>query len=78
MSDPARYRSRDEVTKVREERDPIERMKGHLLKEKISDEVGIKKIDTEIKNIVLDAAEFAQTSPEPDPSELFTNILIGD
>lgn len=76
MSDPARYRSRDEVSKVREERDPIERMKGHLLKEKIADEPSLKKIDTDIKNVVLDAAEYAQNSPEPEPSDLYTDILV--
>ena len=76
MSDPARYRSRDEVSKVREERDPIERMKGHLLKEKIADEPSLKKIDTDIKHVVLDAAEYAQNSPEPEPSDLYTDILV--
>ncbi|MBL25401.1 MAG: pyruvate dehydrogenase (acetyl-transferring) E1 component subunit alpha [Rhodospirillaceae bacterium] len=76
MSDPARYRSREEVAKVREERDPIERLRARLLRETISDEATLKKIDTEVKNVVLDAAEFAQTSPEPDPSELYTDVLL--
>ena len=76
MSDPAKYRSREEVTKVREERDPIERMKGTLLRAGTADEAALKQIDTEVKNIVLDAAEFAQTSPEPEPEELYTDVLL--
>jgi pyruvate dehydrogenase E1 component alpha subunit len=76
MSDPAKYRTREEVTKVREERDPIERMRGSLLRSKTVDENALKKIDSEVKNIVLDAAEFAQTSPEPDPRELYTDVLL--
>ena len=76
MSDPAKYRTREEVTKVREERDPIERMRGSLLRSNSVDEDALKKIDNEVKNIVLDAAEFAQTSPEPDPRELYTDVLL--
>ncbi|MDP6390444.1 MAG: pyruvate dehydrogenase (acetyl-transferring) E1 component subunit alpha [Alphaproteobacteria bacterium] len=75
MSDPAKYRTREEVTKVREERDPIDRLKGVLLDGGLADEDALKEIDREVKDIVSDAAEFAQTSPEPDPSELFTDIL---
>ncbi|WP_026941449.1 pyruvate dehydrogenase (acetyl-transferring) E1 component subunit alpha [Hellea balneolensis] len=76
MSDPAKYRSRDEVTKTRSERDPIDMAKAHLLDEKWVDEAELKAIDKEIKAIVADAAEFAQTSPEPDPSELYTDVLL--
>jgi pyruvate dehydrogenase E1 component alpha subunit len=76
MSDPAKYRSRDEVTKTRSERDPIDMAKHRLLDEKWADEADLKAIDKEIKAIVLDAAEFAQTSPEPDPSELYTDVLL--
>ena len=75
MSDPAKYRTREEVTKVREERDPIDRLKGVLLDGGLADEDALKELDREVKDVVSDAAEFAQTSPEPDPSELFTDIL---
>jgi len=76
MSDPAKYRSRDEVTKTRSERDPIDMAKARLLDEKWADEDSLKAIDKEIKAIVADSAEFAQTSPEPDPSELYTDVLL--
>ncbi len=76
MSDPAKYRSRDEVTKTRSERDPIDMAKARLLDEKWVNEDELKAIDKEIKAIVADAAEFAQTSPEPDPSELYTDVLL--
>jgi len=76
MSDPAKYRTRDEVTKTRSERDPIDMAKARLLDEKWINEDELKAIDKEIKAIVADSAEFAQTSPEPDPSELFTDVLL--
>ena len=76
MSDPAKYRSREEVSKVRSERDPIDRMRVWLLDEKVADEDELKEIDRNIKDIVSDAAEFAQNSPEPDPSELYTDVLV--
>jgi len=76
MSDPAKYRSRDEVTKTRSERDPIDMAKHRLLDEKWVTEDELKAIDKEIKAIVVDSAEFAQTSPEPDPSELYTDVLL--
>jgi pyruvate dehydrogenase E1 component alpha subunit len=77
MSDPAKYRSKEEVSKVRSEQDPIDTLKDLLLKKKYADEAGLKEVDKEVKSIVSDAAEFSQTSPEPDPSELYTDILIG-
>jgi len=76
MSDPAKYRSRDEVTKTRSERDPIDMAKARLLDEKWVTEDELKAIDKEIKAVVADSAEFAQTSPEPDPSELYTDVLL--
>ena len=76
MSDPAKYRTRDEVNKMREERDPIEQMRAELLKQKVADEDEIKKIDAEVRAVVADSAEFAQQSPEPDPAELYTEILV--
>lgn len=76
MSDPAKYRTRDEVSKTRSERDPIDMTKQRLTEEGWIDEAGLKAIDKEVKAIVADAAEFAQTSPEPDPSELYTDVLL--
>ena len=76
MSDPAKYRKREEVQKIRSERDPIDFVREILLADGHSEENDLKEIDREIKDIVSDAAEFAQTSPEPDPSELWTDILV--
>ena len=74
MSDPAKYRSRDEVKSMREEHDPIEQIRRRILDAEQMDEAGLKEIDKEIRAIVSEAAEFAQTGPEPDPSELWTDI----
>jgi len=76
MSDPAKYRSRDEVTKTRAERDPLEMVKARILKEKWATEDALKAMDGKVKDIVKEAADFAQESPEPDPSELWTNVLV--
>ena len=76
MSDPAKYRAREEVQKVRSERDPIEYVRKLLLDGDHTDEAALKLMDREVKDIVSDAAEFAQNSPEPDPSELWTDILV--
>ena len=76
MSDPAKYRSKEEVSKMRSERDPIDQLRARLLEMNAVDEDGLKEIDKEIKAIVTEAADFAQTSPEPDASELFTDVLI--
>jgi pyruvate dehydrogenase E1 component alpha subunit len=75
MSDPAKYRTREEVQKVRTEKDPIDHAKDRLLAGGTLDEDGLKEIDREIRGIVNDAAEFAQNSPEPDPSELYTDVV---
>jgi pyruvate dehydrogenase E1 component alpha subunit len=75
MSDPAKYRSKDEVDKMRNERDPIENVRERLLSNKWASEEDLKKIDGEIRAIVNEAADFATTNPEPDPSELYTDIL---
>jgi pyruvate dehydrogenase E1 component alpha subunit len=75
MSDPAKYRSRDEVQKVRTEHDPIEQVRARILAEKIKSEDELKKIDTEVRNIVNEAAEFATNDSEPDASELTTDVL---
>ncbi|MBT3989374.1 MAG: pyruvate dehydrogenase (acetyl-transferring) E1 component subunit alpha [Rhodospirillaceae bacterium] len=76
MSDPAKYRSREEVSKVRSERDPIDRARQYVLDAKATDEDGLKQIDGDVKAIVSDAADFSQQSPEPELSELYTDILI--
>jgi len=76
MSDPAKYRSRDEVNKMRDERDPIETLREHILNTKAADADQIKQIDADVRAVVADAAEFAQQSPEPDPAELYTDILV--
>jgi pyruvate dehydrogenase E1 component alpha subunit len=75
MSDPAKYRTREEVQKMRSERDCIESVHA-LLTEQGVDETEIKQIDDAVKAVVQDAADFAQSSPEPDPSELWTDILV--
>jgi len=74
MSDPAKYRSKDEVQKMRAEHDPIDMVRARILDGKWASEDDLKKIDREIKDIVSAAAEFAQESPEPDPKELWTDI----
>jgi len=76
MSDPAKYRSKDEVEEWRSKHDPIEKLREMMTKEKILSEDGFKLIEREVKDIVNDSAVFAQTSPEPDPSELWTDILV--
>ncbi len=76
MSDPAKYRTRDEVNKVRAERDPIDHLRERMLRAGQVEEETLKAIDREIRDIVNDAAEFAQNSPEPDPSELYTDVLV--
>jgi pyruvate dehydrogenase E1 component alpha subunit len=76
MSDPAKYRSKDEVQKMRSEHDPIEQVKARLLEAKWASEDELKAIDKEVRDIVADAADFAQTDREPDPSELWTDIYV--
>ncbi|EEB85419.1 pyruvate dehydrogenase (acetyl-transferring) E1 component subunit alpha [Roseobacter sp. GAI101] len=74
MSDPAKYRTREEVQKMRDERDPIEQVRNILLESKYATEDDLKAIDKEIKKVVNDSAEFAKNSPEPAPEELWTDI----
>jgi len=75
MSDPAKYRTRDEVDAMRKQHDPIEQLRDLLLREGV-DEAGLKQIDQKVKAVVADAADFALASPEPESDELFTDILI--
>jgi pyruvate dehydrogenase E1 component alpha subunit len=76
MSDPAKYRSKDEVTTMRAEHDPIEQVKQRIIDRKYGTEESLKAIETEVRAIVTEAADFATTAPEPDPSELWTDITV--
>ncbi len=76
MSDPAKYRSKDEVSKMREEHDPIEMVRKRLLEAHKVPETDLKGIDAKAREVVNAAAEFATHDPEPDPSELWTDILL--
>jgi len=77
MSDPGKYRSREEIQKMREEHDPIEQVRKRLLDGRLVGEDELKTIDAEIRSIVVGAAEFAQNDAEPDESELWTDVLVG-
>ena len=74
MSDPAKYRTREEVQKMRDERDPIDHVRDLLLTGKHASEEDLKAIDKEIKAIVNESAEFSKASPEPALDELWTDI----
>ena len=76
MSDPAKYRTREEVQAVREKSDPIEAVKRELEAAGVKEEE-LKKIDNEIRQIVVEAADYAEEAPEPELSELFTDVLVG-
>jgi pyruvate dehydrogenase E1 component alpha subunit len=76
MSDPAKYRSRDEVQKVREESDPIDMAAARIVKNGIASEDDLKALDKKVRATVTDAAEFAQAGAEPDPAELWTDIYL--
>jgi pyruvate dehydrogenase E1 component alpha subunit len=75
MSDPAKYRSKDEVQKMREERDPIEQVRARLLANEQANEDDLRKIDAEIRAIIAEAADFASREPEPEPAELWADVL---
>jgi len=76
MSDPAKYRKREEVDDIRSHRDPIEGLKKQLIESKEATEDELKDIDKEIKKRVQQSVDFSQESPEPDPKELWTDVLI--
>ncbi|MGI9387810.1 MAG: thiamine pyrophosphate-dependent enzyme, partial [Methyloligellaceae bacterium] len=76
MSDPAKYRSREEVQKVRQQQDPIEQVHARLINNGFADEDDLKAIDSEIRQIVNDAADFAHGDPEPNPTELYKDVLV--
>jgi len=75
MSDPAKYRTKEEVQKMRTEHDPIEQVRKRMLDNKLADEDELKQIDKDVRAIVNEAAEYAQNTPEPDVSELYTDIV---
>ena len=76
MSDPAKYRTKEELQKMRTEHDPIDHLRQTLINMKAMDDEGFKAIDKDIKDVVVASAEFAQASPEPDPAELWTDIIV--
>ncbi len=75
MSDPAKYRTREEVQKMRTERDCIESARHRLIELGFGEDA-LKVVDDDVKRVVQDAADFAQSSPEPDPGELYTDVLL--
>ncbi len=75
MSDPAKYRTREEVQDIREHKDPIEGLKKFMI-ENGSKEDDLKAIDKDIRKVVSEAADFAENSPEPEASELYTDVLV--
>ncbi|MBP9752882.1 MAG: pyruvate dehydrogenase (acetyl-transferring) E1 component subunit alpha [Proteobacteria bacterium] len=78
MSDPAKYRTKEEVEDIKEHHDAIEFAKALLINHKIMDDKDFDAIDEKIKNIMLEVVEFAKTSPEPNEAELYTDILVGE
>ncbi len=76
MSDPAKYRSKEEVKRMRQEHDPIEMVKARMIERGFADEAALKEIDAKIRKIVSAASDFSQTDPEPDASSLWTDILV--
>lgn len=76
MSDPAKYRTKEEVAKYKDERDPVDRVRHRMLHEAGITEDAIKAIEMEIKAIVTDAADFAVESPELPPEDLWTDVLV--
>jgi pyruvate dehydrogenase E1 component alpha subunit len=75
MSDPAKYRSKEEVNKMRAEHDPIDHLRQRLIAEYDADEEQLKQLEKRTREIVAEAAQYAQDCPEPDPSELWTDVL---
>src|SRR5271157_5238867 len=75
MSDPAKYRTRDEVDRMRTEHDPIDQARRRL-HDNGTTEAALKEIDSEVRNRIAAAAQFAQDCPEPDPAELWTDVLV--
>ncbi len=76
MSDPGKYRTREEIDDVRKTRDPIEHLRERLEADGAADEAAFKAVDAEVKVVVADSADFARTAPEPDPAELYTDVYL--
>lgn len=76
MSDPAKYRTKEEVSDMRDNHDPIANLSKVIVESGSKTEADLKEMDKEVRAIVVEAAEFAQESPEPDPSELYTDVLV--
>jgi pyruvate dehydrogenase E1 component alpha subunit len=76
MSDPAKYRTKEEVSDMRDNHDPIANLSKMIVESGYKSEDELKEFDKEVRAIVVQAAEFAQESPEPDPSELYTDVLV--
>jgi len=74
MSDPAKYRSKEEVQKMRAEHDALDQVKDMILDAGLMDEAALKTMDKKLKAVVADAASFAQECPEPDLAELYTDV----
>jgi len=75
MSDPAKYRTKEEVDKMRTEHDPITHLRQRLLDEHVASEDELKQMERRARDVVVEAAQYAQDCPEPDPSELWTDVL---
>jgi pyruvate dehydrogenase E1 component alpha subunit len=76
MSDPGKYRTREEIDEVRKHRDPIDHVEELLRSQGLADDASLKAIDADVRRTVADAAEFARTTPEPDVSELYTDVYV--
>jgi pyruvate dehydrogenase E1 component alpha subunit len=75
MSDPAKYRSKEEVNRMRTEHDPIDHLRQRLIEEHDASENELKDMEKQAREVVAEAAQFAQDCPEPDPAELWTDVL---
>src|SRR5258708_7239567 len=75
MSDPAKYRTKEEVDRMRSEHDPIDHLRQRLIEEGMATDAEIKGIERRARDIVIEAAQYAQDCPEPEPSELWTDVL---
>lgn len=78
MSDPAKYRTKEEVSSWKDERDPMERLKSRMLEANLAQESDFEAMEKEIRTLMQEVMEFAQASPEPDTQELYTDVLTHD
>ncbi len=76
MSDPGKYRTREEIDEVRKQRDPIDHVEELLRSKGMADDAALKAIDAEVRRMIADAAEFARTTPEPEAAELYTDVYV--